>query len=305
MTGTEGRFSEAAMRRTLANLAQELHVSDADARLLRLTNNAVFALPAADLVVRITRTHRLHARVRKVAALGAWFEQVDAPTIRLAGDIEQPLADGDLLATVWRYVEPHEPSPDAGDLGVALRTFHDLGLPPFELPAWDPIGDARSRLDDAEGLAGSDRDYLLAWCDRIEPRLQDFASQVNPGLVHGDAHEGNLLRDEFGRVLMCDFDATCIGPWQVDLVPAPANEGRFGATGGHDKLAAAYGYDITQDPSWDLLREARELKMIAAAVPLLASAPGVADEFRLRLDTVRNGDTATRWTAFGDLSRRS
>jgi hypothetical protein len=103
---------------------------------------------------------------------------------------------------------------------------------------------------------------------------------------------------------MCDFDATCIGPWQVDLVPAPANEGRFGATGGHDKLAAAYGHDITQDPAWHLLREARELKMIAAAVPLLASAPGVAEEFQLRLDTIRNGDTRTRWTAFGDLPRR-
>jgi hypothetical protein len=42
------------------------------------------ALPATGLVVRTTRTHRLHARVHKVAALGAWFEQVDAPTIRLA-----------------------------------------------------------------------------------------------------------------------------------------------------------------------------------------------------------------------------
>ncbi len=293
------------MRQTLARLADQLCVADADAQLLRLTNNAVFALPAAGLVVRITRTHRLHARVHKVAALGAWFEQVDAPTIRLAAGMEQPIADGDLLATVWRYVQPHEPAPDASDLGITLRTFHALGLPPFELPKWDPIGDARSRLDDAEGLADDDRDYLLAWCERIEPRLQEFAATVEPSLVHGDAHEGNLLRDAAGRVLMCDFDASCIGPWQVDLVPAPTNEGRFGATGGHRKLAAAYGYDITQDPAWHLLREARELKMIAAAVPLLASGPGVTEEFQLRLATIRNGDNSTRWTAFGDLPRRS
>jgi hypothetical protein len=303
MTGADGRFTEAAMRHALANLTDQLGVDDADASLLRLTNNAVFALPGAGLVVRITRTHRLHARVHKVAALGVWFEQVDAPTIRLASGVDQPVADGDLLATVWRYVAPHEPPPDAGDLGVTLRAFRALGAPPLHLPMWDPIGDARSRLGDAEGLAEGDRDYLLAWCDRLEPRLQDFAASVESGLVHGDAHEGNLLRDESGRVLLCDFDATCIGPWQVDLVPPPANEARFGPTGGHRKLATAYGYDITLDPSWPLLQEARELKMIAAAVPLLASAPGVAEEFQLRLRSVQTGDTNVRWTAFGDLPR--
>jgi hypothetical protein len=171
------------------------------------------------------------------------------------------------------------------------------------LPAWDPIGDARSRLDDAEELAETDRNFLLAWCDRLEPRLREFAASVQPGLVHGDAHEGNLLRDGSGRVLWCDFDATCLGPWQVDLVPPPANERRFGPTGGHSQLAAAYGHDITQDPAWPLLQEARDLKMIAAAVPLLASAPGVTEEFQLRLRSVRTGDTSVRWTAFGDLPR--
>ncbi|MET7397361.1 aminoglycoside phosphotransferase family protein [Dactylosporangium sp. NPDC005572] len=305
MTSTPGRFTEVAMRRVLARLSNQLSVDDTDARLLRLTNNAVFALPSAGLVVRITRTHRLQARVHKVAALGAWFEEVDAPTIRLADGIGQPVVDGDLLATVWRYVAPHEPPPNAADLGVTLRVFHSLSVPPLPLPEWDPIGDARSRLDDAEGLADGDREYLLSWCDRLEPRLQQFAASVEPGLVHGDAHEGNLIRDVSGKVLMCDFDATCIGPWQVDLVPPPANEARFGPTGGHSKLAAAYGYDITRDPSWRLLQEARELKMIAAAVPLLASAPGVAEEFRLRLRSVRTGDTGVRWTPFGDLPRIS
>ncbi|RLK09483.1 hypothetical protein DER29_5983 [Micromonospora sp. M71_S20] len=69
MTGADGRFTAAAMRRALANISGQLGVDDADARLLRLTNNAVFALPAAGLVVRITRTYRLHARVHKVAEL--------------------------------------------------------------------------------------------------------------------------------------------------------------------------------------------------------------------------------------------
>jgi hypothetical protein len=73
--------------------------------------------------------------------------------------------------------------------------------------------------------------------------------------------------------VLCDFDPTCRGPWQVDLVAVAVGELRFGRAGAHKQLAAAYGYDVTTDPDWPLLREARELKMVAAAVPLLASTP--------------------------------
>jgi hypothetical protein len=71
--------------------------------------------------------------------------------------------------------------------------------------------------------------------------------------------------------------------------------------GAHRALAAAYGYDVTTDPDWPLLREARELKLVAAAVPLLASAPGVAEEFVLRLRSIARGDRQARWMPFAEL----
>jgi hypothetical protein len=101
--------------------------------------------------------------------------------------------------------------------------------------------------------------------------------------------------------VFCDFDATCVGPWQVDLVPAAVGEARFGRAGAHETLAAAYGYDVATDADWPLLREARELKMVAAAVPLLGSAPGVAEEFATRLGSVKDDDPDVRWTPFADL----
>ncbi|GLY99819.1 aminoglycoside phosphotransferase family protein [Actinoplanes sp. NBRC 103695] len=303
MGAARGRFGEMAMRESLARIVDRYALNASDATLLRLTNNAVFALPNAGLVVRITRSHTLHARVHKNVALAAWFAAINAPTIRLAAGLGQPIADGDLRATIWDLVPPSTPTPDATDLGTVLRRFHALGLPAFDLPAWDPIADARARIIDAEALGDGDRDYLLHWCDRLEPRLAAFAAANARSLMHGDAHPGNLLRRAGGPVLLCDFDATAAGPWQVDLVPAPASEGRFGAGGAHAKLAAAYGYDITTDPAWPLLREARELKMIVGGVPLLASGPGIADEFAVRLNSVRNGDSSARWTAFGDLPR--
>jgi hypothetical protein len=300
-TSNGGRFTEAAMTAAMHQVADVLKVPAEDARLLRLTNNAVFALPGAGLVIRITRSFGLHARVHKVVQLGTWFETVDAPTIRLAPGYGQPIEVGGLLASVWGYLPRVDPAPDVDDLGAVLRRFHALGGPPFDLPAWDPVGDARTRLGDAEALQPADREALERWCDDLAPRINHLNARSEPGLVHGDAHVGNLLRTTEGQVVLCDFDPTCLGPWQVDLVAVAVGEVRFHRPGAQPRLAAAYGYDVTTDPNWPLLREARELKMVAAAVPLLASTPGAADEFRTRMDSVVRGDAYARWTPFAEL----
>lgn len=306
MIGLDGRFTEPAMRRAMHQIADQLRVPADDARLLRLTNNAVFALPTAGLVIRITRSHGLHERVRKVADLARWFTEVDAPTIRLASQtLVQPIEVGGLLATVWRYLPPTSAAPTVADLGAVLQRFHRLAPPPLTLPRWDPVSDARARLTDAEALSDNDCEFLLEWCDRLQTRLADFNARTPARLVHGDAHVGNLLREPAGRAVLCDFDATCLGPWQVDLVAVAVGDIRFGRVGAHAALAAAYGYDVTRDPGWPLLKEARELKMVAAAVPLLASAPGVADEFSVRLRSIAEHDEKAQWTPFADLRATS
>ncbi|WP_431942325.1 phosphotransferase enzyme family protein [Micromonospora marina] len=296
-----GRFSEEAMTRAMREIAGGLDVPTDDAQLLRLTNNAVFALPASGLVIRIARTHRLRDRVQKVVRLAQWFVELGAPTIRLAPGVTQPVAVDDLAASVWTYVPPATPTPTVNDLGSTLRRFHALGPPPFPLATWDPIGDARRRLADADGLSAEDHDYLVTWCDSLEPRVADLNKRVQQSLIHGDAHVGNLLRDPSGGILLCDFDATCLGPWQVDLAAVAVGEARFGKTGAHRALADAYGYDVTSDRDWPLLREARELKMIAAATPLLASSASVAAEFANRMKSVAQGDHGLRWKPFADL----
>ncbi|MGW1060297.1 phosphotransferase family protein [Micromonospora rubida] len=289
------------MTAAMHQVATGLGVPTGDARLLRLTNNAVFALPGAAIVIRIARTHQLYDRVSKVVRLAQWFAQVDAPTIRLAADVEQPVQVGRLLASVWEYVPPTSPAPTAADLGRALREFHTPGVPPFSLSRWDPVGDARRRLDDAEGLGDHDRAFLVDWCDRLEPRLAALRRATEGQLIHGDAHVGNLLREPSGRIVLCDFDATCLGPRQVDLAAVAVGDARFGGDDAYRSLADTYGYDVTTDPDWPLLREARELKMIAAAVPLLASSATIGREFTTRLCSVVEGDHRACWTPFAKL----
>lgn len=302
MSAPDGRFTEPVMTAAMRQVADQIDADTTDARLLRLTNNAVYALPAAGLVIRIARSHQFHDRVTKTVSLGHWFATVDAPTIRLAGPATQPLHIAGLLATVWAYLPGDGNQLGAIDLGTALRAFHTVPLPDFPLPAWDPVGDARRRIDDAEALPDTDRHALLNWCDQLEPRLTDLTHQSGQSLIHGDAHVSNLLRAPDGRVVFCDLDAACIGPWQADLVAIPVGEARFGTTGAHHQLATAYGYDVAADPNWPVLRAARELKMIAAAVPLLASGPGIAEEFSLRLRSVLHNTPDTRWTPFAALN---
>ncbi|WBB93436.1 aminoglycoside phosphotransferase family protein [Verrucosispora sp. WMMC514] len=296
-----GRYGEATMRQAAQHIAARLGVDSDNLRLLRLTNNAVFAIPDAGIVIRITRSRRLHDRVVKVAALGRWFAQIDAPTIRLAPGHEQPIAVNGLHATIWTYLPPQPPAPEVTDLGAVLRLFHQLEPADLPLPVWNPVGDARARLTDAEALSDSDRQFLLDWCDRLDPQIAELHQQTPARLVHGDAHVGNLLRRHDGRPVLCDFDATCLGPWQADLVAVPVGEVRFRRPGAHQRLAAAYGYDVTTDPAWPLLRDARELKMVVAAVPLLASGPHVAREFAVRLRSIQQRNDTARWTPFADL----
>ena len=300
-----GRFTEAAMTAAMHKIAAHLGMSSDDAQLLRLTNNAVFALPTAGAVIRITRSHVLHDRVQKVARLADWFTTVDAPTIRPYRGYTQPVEADGLLATIWDYVPPTPQKPSVDDLGRVLRRFHTLGTPPFDMPAWDPVSDARRRLTDAEALDDADRSFLTQWCDQLAPRIAELNTRAHGSLIHGDAHVGNLIRDDAGLTMLCDFDATCIGPWQVDLAAVAVGEARFGRAGAHADLTASYGYDVTTDPDWTTLRAARELKMVAAAVPLLASGPAVAGQFQVRLQSIRNRDPHTRWTPFASLAAQA
>lgn len=303
MSPPQGRFTEPVMTAAMHQVAATIGADSSDAELLQLTNNAVYALPASGLVIRIARSHRRHDRVTKTVTLGRWFADIDAPTIRLAGPANQPVQVDDLLATVWAYLPRHGEQLDATDLGHALRHFHDLATPPFPLPLWDPIEDALRRIDDAEALPDSDRRTLLDWCHHLQSSITAL-TRDSTQLIHGDAHVSNLLREPTGRVVFCDFDATCLGPWQADLVAVPVGEARFGPTGAHQRLAGAYGYNVLADSNWPLLRAARELKMVVAAVPLLASAPGVADEFHLRLRSITDPDHDVRWTPFAKLAQK-
>lgn len=296
-TGPGGRFTPAILRDALGRTCDLLGVDPEGARLLRFTNNAVYELASAPFVVRIVGSTRLRHRVGTVVRVARHFERHDVPAIRLVPGLDQPLPVGEHLVTVWWKVPPTGRKAKSADLAELLRRVHALE-PPEGLPDWAPFAAVRARVSDAEELADGDRRFLLERCAELEAALTDLDFPLPRGLVHGDAHTGNVIPGPDGPVL-CDFDSSCVGPPEWDLTPLAVGRERFGDPPARYRVfAQRYGFDVTTWSGFSVLRAIRELKLTTSVLPILRSHPSVRDELRKRLNDLRNGRTGARWNRY-------
>ena len=291
------RFTKEKLEKALADTCSLLGVDHRGARLLRFTNNAVYALADAPVVVRIVGSRALRHRVAKVVAVARHFERHQIPAIRLLPGVDQPIHVGEHLVTAWHYVEPTARRATAEDLGRLLRRVHEL--PPVEgVPAWGPIADVRARIADAEELDDGDRRFLLHRCALVEAALDGLEFPLPSGLIHGDAHPGNVIVGAGGPVL-CDFDSAAFGPREWDLTPLAVGRERFGDPAGRYRmLADTYGFDVTAWDGFRVLRAVRELKLVTSVLPILRSHPDVRGELRKRLEDLRTGRGRGDWARY-------
>ena len=269
------------------------------ATLIKFTNSAVFLLPRARVVVRIAGSATVRGRVPKVIRAARWLAARGVSAVRLLDGVDQPVEVDGHLATLWHEVRSAGPTPTGTDLGRLLRRVHGIPDQPPDVPGWGPVEAMRSRLAEADGVATADLAFLARACGEIEARLSDVEFVLTPGLIHGDATVGNLIPGREGAVL-CDLDATSLGPREWDLTPVATGHLRFARnTNNHALLVAAYGFDVTAWAGFPVLRRLRELQLVTSVVPVLASNPALREQWRHRLRTFRAGDTAARWEAYG------
>ncbi len=180
-----------------------------------------------------------------------------------------------------------------------IRRLHALPDPPFTLPATRPTARLAAALEaDSESLTDADRRWLWDRMSELNERYARLDTPLGAGLIHNDAHLGNLLASAAtdGWVLG-DWDRVSTGPREWDLVPT-ANDGRFGLPAPQRvAFSAAYGYDVTAWPGWLVLRDLHELHSLAAYIRAAAGKPTAAEELRWRLDSLLRGDRARTWHA--------
>jgi Ser/Thr protein kinase RdoA (MazF antagonist) len=297
-------FSARTMRRTLVNSCEVVGLDPSEARLLRLGENAIFALAAAPIVVRIARSTHALDDVGKETRVARWLHEADYPAARLA-DIPEaitPIIIDEHPVTFWQYIETAPRAPTPADLGRLLRRLHELEPPSWlKLPSFNPFGRVRYRLQNPPPSVDEEAvGFLTRLFADMEPRLAELQFNFAWGAVHGDAHPGNLMRCRSGEVLLIDFEGFSYGPREWDLSMSAAY--RYGFDWQDEReyrsFAEAYGYDVAKWHGFPLLRAIRELTMTTWLMQLVDTDPAINDEFHQRISDLRTGKMPRRWKAF-------
>lgn len=312
------------IRGHLNEVCAQIGVDPESASLVKYTMNAVFVAPP--FVIRLAAGPHAATLARRVVSVAASLEQVGMPTVRLASGVtSQPIFSGDWVATAWQYVPTVSDEPKPVDLAAPLRALHSLERLDVALPRWSPIEKFRRRLNVAAALPPEESGELERWsrtelgipaanllrdlhlrCDDVEEDLDRVAWRLPSGVVHGDAHTGNILLRAPGdgaiagsEPLLCDLDGMCIGPREWDLVPTAHGATRFGRSAAdYRNFVDAYGADITKWAGWAVLRRVRELQLVTSTIDALAGRPDVAHELAHRLRSLFSEDLKATWRRY-------
>ncbi len=323
---------------TVNAAARILGLDPAGHTILKFTNNAVLRLPGAGVVVRIAGSAAVGDRAQRVVDIARLLERHSVPAVRLAQTDDQPMLVRGHEVTVWHDVRPvRDPAPD--DLAALLKAVHAVPVaapaaptvparrgrsrrpsvpgqntgpisvpvsqPSVQLVRWGPVAGIRRRIASAGQIPREDLAFLQAETDAVAEELvalNELGPLLPAGLIHGDSFLGNIIVGADGPVL-CDFDSTCWGPREWDLTPIAVGALRFDYGGDlAARFAAAYGYDVLSWPGFPALRRLRELQLVTSVLPVLAANPGLQPQWRFRVDSLRRGDAAARWSTYAQVA---
>ncbi|SCG38624.1 phosphotransferase [Micromonospora coxensis] len=312
------------LRGRLSDVCVQIDVDPESASLVKYTMNAVFVAPP--VVIRLAAGPHAATLAHRVVSLATCLEEAGMPTVRLATRVpSQPIFSGDWVATAWQYVPTVGDEPKPTDLAAPLRELHSLDRLEVELPVWSPIEKFRRRLNAAAALPAEEAGELERWsraelgtpsadllrylhrrCDEAEEDLDRVDWRLPPGIIHGDAHTGNVLLPASGggraarrEPLLCDLDGMSVGPREWDLVPTAHGATRFGRSlNDYRDFVDAYGVDLMAWTGWTILRRVRELQLVTSTIDTLAGRPEVARELAHRLRSLFADDHEVTWRRY-------
>ncbi|ARF58020.1 aminoglycoside phosphotransferase family protein [Streptomyces gilvosporeus] len=295
MTETTAAFTEARARDVLAAAGRP--EAAADARLLSLGENAVFALGERGPVVRVGRSAELLERAERELDVARWLEDVGVPAVR-AAEPQATVVDGHPV-TYWRRLPEAVRPAGPGDLAALLKVVHALPEPPFALPRRELLGGVERWLRLAgDAVSAQDAEYLRGRRDAFAAAASALESHVGRGPLHGDALPRNVHVGPDGPVLL-DLETFSSDLREHDLVVMALSRDRYGlAAEAYDTFVAVYGWDVRDWAGCAVLRGARETASCAWVSQHAPGNPAAREEFRRRIASLREKDATVRWYPF-------
>ena len=229
-----------ALAATLA-VASELGLRADDAIVLQNANRLAVRVTPCDVLARVAATVRRNEEGAAFEVdVARRLEDANCPIAVLEPRLEPTVYVRDGFATTfWTYYEPL----DAGEVtpeeyAQALGALH-AGLRPLHMDAphfTDRVDEALSIVTDpsqSPELIDADRELLT---DTLRGRQRSILDRsTGEQLLHGEPHEGNLLRTASG-LRFIDLETCCYGPVEFDLAHAPIEVGRHYAGVDRDLL---------------------------------------------------------------------
>jgi aminoglycoside phosphotransferase (APT) family kinase protein/predicted DNA-binding transcriptional regulator AlpA len=270
------------------------------ARLLRIGSNAVYRL-TAPVVARVSRYGASVDQAKRSVAVARWLESVNFPAVRTA-DVDQPVIVDGHVVTFWNAIS------DDGDQYASVREvaevfakLHALTAPDsLHLSPLDPFENAAHRIEVNDWLSPEDRTFLTDRLAELQTAYAGLEFVLPPGVIHGDASIGNVLRDRTGNPVVIDLDGFAIGPREWDVVLTAIYYDSFGwhTREEYETFARIYGFDIMRWPGYPVLREIREFLMVTWVIQKAGENERTAAEARKRIAALRSGGSRKDWQPY-------
>ncbi|MFG3348757.1 phosphotransferase family protein [Streptomyces sp. NPDC048018] len=295
ITPAPGGFDEFEMYQVLERACTKAGLDSRDARLLRGHTNAVLLLEKEQVVAKVARKGTDVESVARTVTFVRWLLDAGFPTVPLH-PCDQPLIVDGHAVTLWTYLPQPDHPVAAGQLAGPLKALHSLPSPPIALAEHDNIRAIRRSLAAITCLPAVALGFLEEEADRLEEALRDVRFSLAPGLIQGDPQHRNALHTTDGSAVLCDWDTVAQGQPEWDLVTVEVHCRRFGYGQAHyQAFADTYGWDVTRDIDYPVLRDIRELRMITTNARKVRHAPESLSEIQRRVEGLRKRDKQLTW----------
>ena len=270
------------------------------ARLLRIGSNAVYRLKAP-VIARISRPGAGASHVRRTVAVARWLESVDYPAVRVV-DVDQPVIVDRHVVTFWEAVsDDGDQYATVREVAEVLARLHPLTAPAaLHLPELAPFENAAQRIEVNDWLTPDDRAFLTAKLAELQDEYARLEFVLPPGVIHGDASIGNVLRDHQGTPVVIDLDGFAIGPREWDVVLTAMYYDSFGwhTREEYEDFVRVYGYDIMTWPGYPVMRESANSLMVTWMIQKAPESEQAAAEAAKRIAALRTGASRKEWQPY-------